>query len=181
VIRGSARGRPDLLAGAARVRLNRELLAARWVLGLARGDDLQQAADRALTEGTYGPVLAELASMRSPTMSDVVPLAEQAFAELGTALPTVDDATRLVAVEHARAILDGSCTPYEGARRIAVEATSRIRMRGDHSLDAFLYWEDEYVDADDDERRAHCEQAIRQAARELVTGGAGADCAPFQT
>lgn len=152
---------------------NRELLAARWVLGLARGEELRQAADRALTEGTYAPALDELASMREPAMSEVAHLVEPAFAELGTALPTRESAVRIVAIEHARAIVDATCTPYEGARRIVADVADDCCARGDHSLDPFLYWEDEHQSADEDERRAFCEHALREAARELLHGPDG--------
>jgi hypothetical protein len=60
-------------------------------------------------------------------------------------------------------IIDGEVTPYDGAKMIWKECHGE-NMPGDHTFDGFVYWADEYEDAVDDARRAHCENALRQTA-----------------
>jgi hypothetical protein len=43
---------------------------------------------------------------------------------------------------------------------------------GDHSVDQFVYWADAIEDAEDDARRAFCEDAIIRIAREYLRDNA---------
>jgi hypothetical protein len=68
-------------------------------------------------------------------------------------------------------MLDGKLTPYEGATKIFRECQLET-FDGDHTFDPFVYWQDEYEDAQSDERRLFCANAIRQFAREFLGGPA---------
>jgi hypothetical protein len=68
-------------------------------------------------------------------------------------------------------ILDGKLTPFDGATQIFKECYLAT-FDGDHTFDPFVYWQDEYEDAQSDERRLYCADAIRQFAREFLGGPA---------
>jgi hypothetical protein len=68
---------------------------------------------------------------------------------------------------HATRIVNGTATPHEGARSIWNELFYQLEP-GDHSIDPFVYWADEYEDAVDDERRRYCEAAILQSAQNYL-------------
>ena len=69
-------------------------------------------------------------------------------------------------------ILDGELTPYDGATMIWKECQLKT-FDGDHTFDPFVYWQDEYEDAQSDERRLYCAEAIRRFARECLGGPDG--------
>jgi len=77
----------------------------------------------------------------------------------------------------AAEIVDGSVSPYDGAKLICPMQWEL--PDGDHALDGFVYWEDEYDSADTDERRDHCRRAILKVAAHLLNdnypGGANWD------
>lgn len=98
------------------------------------------------------------------------PIFEKVLVELGITLPSRAEAGLLVAREHAAAILAGTVTPYEGARRIWREIQLEVEDLG-HKLDPFVYWASEWGDADDLARREFCETAIREAAQDLLSEG----------
>jgi hypothetical protein len=66
----------------------------------------------------------------------------------------------------AAQIVDGTLAPDDGAKRVCL--LHRELPSGDHALDGFVYWEDEYVDADSAERRAYCHRAILRVAEKLL-------------
>ena len=70
---------------------------------------------------------------------------------------------------YAGEILDGRLTPYDGATKIFRECHLET-FDGDHTFDPFVYWQDEYEDAQSDERRLYCADVIRQLAREFLGG-----------
>jgi hypothetical protein len=70
---------------------------------------------------------------------------------------------------YAGEILGGKLTPYDGATRIWKECFQQT-FDGDHTFDPFVYWQDEYEDAQSDERRLYCAGVIRQFAQELLGG-----------
>jgi hypothetical protein len=72
---------------------------------------------------------------------------------------------------YAGEILDGRLTPYDGATRIWKECFQQT-FEGDHTFDPFVYWQDEFEDAQSDERRLYCANVIRQFAQELLGGPA---------
>ncbi|MEZ5979956.1 MAG: hypothetical protein R3F34_17330 [Planctomycetota bacterium] len=69
--------------------------AARNLLGIATSEELVAAADRALCEGIYGEVLAELASTSPRSGEPCGAMYAKAMAEIGVAVPgDVDEAAR---------------------------------------------------------------------------------------
>ena len=67
----------------------------------------------------------------------------------------------------AARIVSGEMTPAAGARSIWTDVFYHLEL-GDHSVDQFVYWADAIEDAEDDERRAFCETAIRRIATEFL-------------
>jgi hypothetical protein len=77
----------------------------------------------------------------------------------------------------AAQIVDGTLSPHEGAKLVC-----EIRWQSaneSHALDGFVYWEDEYVSADTEDRQAYCHRAIMKVAQNLLEdkypGGANWD------
>jgi hypothetical protein len=66
----------------------------------------------------------------------------------------------------AAQIIDGSVAPYDGAKLICPIMWEL--PNGDHALDGFVYWEDEYISADTDDRRDYCRRAILKVAEHLL-------------
>jgi hypothetical protein len=81
------------------------------------------------------------------------------------------DHTQLVArARHlAGKIVDGEIRPFEGATLIWRECHLKT-FDGDHTFDPFVYWQDEYEDAQSEERRQRCAEIIRQVARQFLGG-----------
>jgi hypothetical protein len=71
----------------------------------------------------------------------------------------------------ASKILEGEMTPYDGATAIWRECHQKT-FPGDHTFDPFVYWQDEYEDAQSEDRRAECADIIRRFAHELLGGPA---------
>ena len=70
----------------------------------------------------------------------------------------------------AQEIRLGQMSPYAGARRIWLECYEELET-GDHRLDPFVYWADEFEETLEPERRILCENGIRQAALDLIENG----------
>jgi hypothetical protein len=88
--------------------------------------------------------LRELIQARELGASEVLPIIQRA---------------KVIAAQ----ILDGEVAPYEGAKRICP-----IKWElpdGDHALDGFVYWEDEYISA---ETADYCRRAILKVAKHLL-------------
>ena len=144
-----------------------QLAVAKWVLGLLSSEELPEIATCALETGHDTPALRQLAGELRPVMSDVRPIFNKALIELGTALPSKPEAGLIVAREYATEILEGTISPFEGARRIWREI--QLDMPDlKPQLDPFVYWASEWEDADDPGRRDYCESAIRTAARNIL-------------
>jgi hypothetical protein len=75
-----------------------------------------------------------------------------------------------LAQQYAREIISGAVSPYDGGRRIWRECHTKLEA-GDHRLDPFVYWADEYEDTSSGSRRALCDKALRHAAVLLVEHG----------
>ena len=144
-----------------------EEVAARWVLGQVTGSQVAAAATQALLEGHDGPALREVAGTFGPAIRDVAPAFDRALVELGVAQRSRKEAALFLAKRYAARIVDGSLSPYAGARAIWHELSSAVRP-ADDALDPFIYWADEYENTHDPERRSQCESAILVSARKLV-------------
>jgi hypothetical protein len=77
------------------------------------------------------------------------------------------EALKVVARTYAARIVSGEITPAAGARAIWTDVFYHLEL-GDHCVDQFVYWADAIEDADDDERRRFCENAIVRIAREFL-------------
>src|SRR5438552_10283990 len=153
-----------------------DIAVARWVLGLLSGKELPWVACAALEAGLDSPALRRLAGELRPTMGEAEPLFEKALGELHIDVPTKSEAGLIVAKAYAVRIVEGSVSPYEGARRIWDDVHDQVEELKPQ-LDPFVYWASEYWEAAyTPARRAECEHAIRTAARDLV--GAAVTDAP---
>ena len=74
---------------------------------------------------------------------------------------------KALARTYAGRIVSGEVSPAAGARAIWTDVFYHLAM-GDHSVDPFVYWADAVEDADTDERRQFCENAIRRIAAEYL-------------
>jgi len=74
---------------------------------------------------------------------------------------------KALARTYATQIVAGDITPAAGARAIWTDVFYHLEM-GDHSVDQFVYWADAIEDAEDDQRREFCEDAIIRIAREYL-------------
>jgi len=74
---------------------------------------------------------------------------------------------RALARTHAARIVSGAVTPAEGARAIWTDVFYHLEL-GDHSVDQFVYWADAVEDAETDERRQFCEDAIVRIANDFL-------------
>ena len=81
---------------------------------------------------------------------------------------------RAIARTYAAHIVSGEMSPAEGARAIWTDVFYHLEM-GDHSVDQFVYWADAIEDADDDERRRFCADAIIRIANEFLREHPGAE------
>ena len=77
------------------------------------------------------------------------------------------DVLKALARTIAARIVSGEVTPAAGARAIWTDVFYHLEL-GDHSVDQFVYWADAVEDADDDQRREFCEDAIRRIAEEFL-------------
>ena len=86
--------------------------------------------------------------------------------------PTADESEQVIrtAQRYAEEIIRGALSPYDGGRRIWKECQLKLK-RGDHRLDPFVYWADEYEETSSKRRRALCDKALRHAATLLIQNG----------
>lgn len=77
------------------------------------------------------------------------------------------DALKELARSYAARIVSGEVSPATGARLIWTDVFYHLEL-GDHCVDQFVYWADAIDDADTEERRLFCEDAIRRIAREFL-------------
>src|SRR5690349_1885312 len=100
-----------------------KIIAARYSLGLVMmSDELCHAADAALDASLYSPSLAEVATTVHPLMSEVGPLFERAIQELGGALPSHEEAVRILLVDSIDSIASRKVSPRKGLERMLHEA-----------------------------------------------------------
>ena len=151
------------------------LAVARWTIGRLRGEELPEIACRAIERGLDSPALAELASMRKPTLRDAEPILVAAMRELGIDELDRRSAGFTLAAHYASLILDGTWSPYEGARRIWHEVFDAIDhpaelapfMSGASEIEDFNFARPGDPNGYDD-LIAKSEQEIRVAAAKLL-------------
>ena len=93
---------------------NIQLIAGRYRLGLANGEDLVGVADALLEGGQSDDAVIELASLSNPIMSEAGPLFENMCSKLSVVIPNSADAISMVLHESMLTIVsDQSATRRE--------------------------------------------------------------------
>lgn len=85
--------------------------------------------------------------------------------------PSDDELALRDAVQYARAILDGSMSPYDGARRIWLDVTTRLSPPPTdlwRALGGFIGGVSEWDDHPEPETRAEIEAGIKRLATTLI-------------
>jgi hypothetical protein len=149
------------------MKTNVDQIAARFVLGLIPSEELPAIATQVLVDGFDGSALCELAGETNPTLSDATGQFEKALDEIHASKLSPKEAVFVLAKIYSKQILDGSLKPYEGAKIIWRDLSYVIRP-DDHTLDSFVYWADEFENADDFQRRIYCHAAIFESARKFI-------------
>lgn len=142
-----------------------EIAAARLGLGILTSEEAIAAASAALDRGIYTDALG-LLMFEEPNWFVVRPLFERALSELGIPIPPPDRASLILARQHARRIVAGETTPYDGARRIWFEIANT--KGADRSLLTFVGLASEWEDSPD--YRTQYEADILDEARRLAYG-----------
>jgi hypothetical protein len=148
--------------------------AALWALGELGSEQLPNVAATALERGFDSAALRQLAGELDATTATCEPLFRRALAELSIPFPDRRAAQIGVALYHARRIVDGTVSPYQGAR--AIWRGAAIDAQVDHSpnwhiLVPFVGLASEYED-DPDNREAYAKD-IMEAARTLLRNSWG--------
>jgi hypothetical protein len=141
------------------------IAAARLALSLLTSEQAVAAASAALDNGIYSESLGLLAYAES-IWSHVGPLFERALSELRISVPSREAASLVLAREHARRMISGEVSPYEGAKRIWWELANE--PGADPSLRIYVGLASEWED--DPDHRAHYEGYMVEEARRLVAG-----------
>ncbi len=93
---------------------NHEVLMARYVLGSAKSWELPEIADAFINDGLGTPAIAELATMRNPTMAEAGPLFERVLQERGIQIPSREEAVWMLLRHYLQGIAAGTTMPQEG-------------------------------------------------------------------
>ena len=144
-----------------------ELFAAKWRLGLLLSTDLSSVAIDAIEAGYDAQSLQMLAGLTAAQSDEAGVLFDRALAELHITVPSKRKAAKKVALEAMISILDGTVTPYGGARRIW--QLCRLLEEPLPELDPFIYAASEWEDRPGDRR--FFDKEIVDAARAIL-----ADC-----
>ncbi len=153
-----------------------QLVQARWVLGHISSAVVPKIALEALEAGFDTPALRVLAGEVRPIASDVGPVFERAFQELGLGTLTRESAGRVIARWWARSIIRGDATPYEGAKAIWTEVCDPLGGGGElFVFKALASRHEDYRFARPSRPEAYdlsieeCEEEIVQAATSLLS------------
>src|ERR1700759_4196020 len=103
-----------------------EEIVAFYVLNLCSGHDLVDFACKEIENKNKSQNLIALAGEIDPILSEVAPLFERALNEFKIIKPTKLEAQLIVSHHYARAIINGSLTPYEGATEIWWKISNNI-------------------------------------------------------
>lgn len=140
-------------------------VAAEVVIGLLLSEDLSEAAALVLGDDYDSPALRMLAGLTVAEPDEARALFDRALVEFDVPIPTKGEAVMRLARRTAERIIDGTATPYEGAKQIW-ELSLRLQEEHLSELDSFVYAASEWEDRPEDRRVF--EDGIVAAARELV-------------
>jgi hypothetical protein len=120
---------------------------------LASGEELVNAAEAALVEGSDSKRLAMLAGETSPIYSDVEPQFLLYLKEAGIELPTQQEAARILLHDYLADIVESRIDSFKGMARIDKELrqhTKDKRFMGDSlGIESCYTWYRELQDAED--------------------------------
>lgn len=145
------------------------LAAAKVVLELISAEILPDIATEALVAGCDSLSLRLLAGLTQVEAEEARTLLKKALLELHLSIPDARQAVSLLARDVARDILQGTSSPYEGAKEIS---DLSLLVAPDHhlpDLDTFVYAASEWKDRPND--RNIFVEGILAAARDLVQSG----------
>jgi hypothetical protein len=115
-----------------------QTIASKIVLELASPETLPGVAAAELANGRDSPSLRALAALSPGNLDEAKALFERSLIELGMKVPSSHEAVMFLARDIAARILDGTTTPYDGARQIS---TMSLQANEDSfpELDTFVY------------------------------------------
>jgi len=144
-------------------------------MGEIGSEQLPRVACTALEEGFDSAALRQLAGEIEPTATTCEPLFRRALAELSIPYPDRRAAQMCVALYHARRIVDGTVSPYQGARAIRWGAANDAQAEHGPNWDKlaqFVGLASEYED-NPDNREAYAKDLMK-AAHDLIRGSGAA-------
>ena len=153
---------------------------ALWALGRLYSEQLPVIAYEWLEAGWDSPTLRMLAGERNPIMSEVGPMFDKALEELGFVVPAPSDVPMQLVSEIAQKIVEGTVSPYDGAREIGDLRLEYSEENGVHFSDDIWFLAVEYEDYAEypnlsffekqrrQKIRAELEVAMMEEARKLI-------------
>jgi hypothetical protein len=139
---------------------------AAWVLGFIDVQDLPRVATEALSRGTDGLALRQLAGLTPVEIDEATNLFSRALHELGFPIPDKRRAALQYAARVSSLIVAREITPYHGAKSLW-RASLAVGDRSFHELDPFIYAASEYEDRPED--RALFEASILEEAKRFAS------------
>lgn len=106
--------------------MSRQTIVALWALGRLRSEQIPEIATDWLANGLDSPSLRRLAGVSAPVMSEVGPLFERALTELRVVTPQKSEALMRLARHYAQQIVDGTVSPYDGARKLWWDVANEV-------------------------------------------------------
>ena len=160
-----------------------KLASAYLSIGALNGELLPEIASAALEAGLVSDSLAILASESNATLRDHEEIFIKCLKEQGIDIMPPQEAGVFIAKHHAKNIINGSTTPYDGAKAIIADVVYNLDSVPPE-IDVFVGPEDQYMDFTDQMRldyygKEYCEKVrkdmeleITQAALNLVGNNA---------
>lgn len=141
-----------------------EVAACQFAVGNVRSEDLPEIATQALVRGVDSPSLRELAGTSATEVREAADLFRAALDELGSPVPSKDDALWWLVRRAAKQIVSGDLSPSRGAAWIWSNAAHEVEEEGDLRIFVGLASERE----DHPEAGDEIDKQIVAAAMELL-------------
>jgi hypothetical protein len=104
--------------------------AARFVLGILPSEEIPRIADALLVGGSVFPSAVEVSGTRSAAMAEVGPSFVRLLQETGTAVPSRDEALRLLLRYHLTRIALRAVSPQQGLQSVMDEVVNPGELHG---------------------------------------------------